>query len=192
MHLQHYDVYLLKCFSFHLFKFYDGYRKTKNYALFNGRCVVLLDPLKESSRAQDSWNSMLLKLRTLLLMSFTKNLGRFEDDMRTLREKRTQPGWSFCEYFMVQVWRQTGVGLHYFTGSFVRAWYIEQRHRSCKINDFVLLLLTNHDSVCMCACLGGWLLYPGGACLCFWDVAAVWRCLGPIRRTRCSLYTICS
>ncbi|KAJ4933643.1 hypothetical protein JOQ06_030467 [Pogonophryne albipinna] len=35
-------------------------------------------------------------------MSFTKNLGRFEDDMRTLREKRTQPGWSFCEYFMVQ------------------------------------------------------------------------------------------
>ncbi|XP_073743204.1 trafficking protein particle complex subunit 10 isoform X5 [Callorhinus ursinus] len=35
-------------------------------------------------------------------MSFTKNLGRFEDDMRTLREKRTEPGWSFCDYFMVQ------------------------------------------------------------------------------------------
>lgn len=86
------------------------------YALFNGRCVVLLDPLKESSRSQDSWNSMLLKLRTLLLMSFTKNLGRFEDDMRTLREKRTQPGWSFCEYFMVQVQRQAGAGLLYFMG----------------------------------------------------------------------------
>ncbi|XP_034042222.1 trafficking protein particle complex subunit 10 [Thalassophryne amazonica] len=68
----------------------------------NDRCVVLLDPLKDSSRSQESWNSLLLKLRTLLLMSFTKNLGRFEDDMRTLREKRTQPGWSFCEYFMVQ------------------------------------------------------------------------------------------
>lgn len=67
------------------------------------RCVVLSDPLKDSSRSQESWNSLLLKLRTLLLMSFTKNLGRFEDDMRTLREKRTQPGWSFCEYFMVQV-----------------------------------------------------------------------------------------
>ncbi|XP_068602588.1 trafficking protein particle complex subunit 10 [Brachionichthys hirsutus] len=65
-------------------------------------CVVLSDPLKDSSRSQESWNSLLLKLRTLLLMSFTKNLGRFEDDMRTLREKRTQPGWSFCEYFMVQ------------------------------------------------------------------------------------------
>ncbi|XP_077924327.1 trafficking protein particle complex subunit 10 isoform X3 [Halichoerus grypus] len=35
-------------------------------------------------------------------MSFTKNLGKFEDDMRTLREKRTEPGWSFCDYFMVQ------------------------------------------------------------------------------------------
>uniref|UniRef100_A0A3Q2PJL2 Trafficking protein particle complex subunit 10 n=1 Tax=Fundulus heteroclitus TaxID=8078 RepID=A0A3Q2PJL2_FUNHE len=68
----------------------------------NDRCVVLSDPLKDSSRSLDSWNALLLKLRTLLLMSFTKNLGRFEDDMRTLREKRTQPGWSFCEYFMVQ------------------------------------------------------------------------------------------
>nr|XP_035954877.1 trafficking protein particle complex subunit 10 isoform X4 [Halichoerus grypus] len=28
--------------------------------------------------------------------------GKFEDDMRTLREKRTEPGWSFCDYFMVQ------------------------------------------------------------------------------------------
>ncbi|XP_028656367.1 trafficking protein particle complex subunit 10 isoform X1 [Erpetoichthys calabaricus] len=66
------------------------------------RCVVLSDPLKESSRSQESWNAFLNKLRTLLLMSFTKNLGKFEDDMRTLREKRTEPGWSFCEYFMVQ------------------------------------------------------------------------------------------
>ncbi|TMS06170.1 hypothetical protein E3U43_015929 [Larimichthys crocea] len=46
----------------------------------NDRCVVLSDPLKDSSRSQESWNSLLLKLRTLLLMSFTKNLGRFEDD----------------------------------------------------------------------------------------------------------------
>ncbi|KAG5833739.1 hypothetical protein ANANG_G00279070 [Anguilla anguilla] len=66
------------------------------------RCVVLSDPLKDSSRAQESWSAFLTKLRTLLLMSFTKNLGKFEDDMRTLREKRTEPGWSFCDYFMVQ------------------------------------------------------------------------------------------
>lgn len=66
------------------------------------RCVSLSEPLKESSRSQESWSSFLTKLRTLLLMSFTRNLGRFEDDMRTLREKRTEPGWSFCDYFMVQ------------------------------------------------------------------------------------------
>ncbi|KAI2658919.1 Trafficking protein particle complex subunit 10 [Labeo rohita] len=66
------------------------------------RCVSLSDPLKESSRSQESWSSFLTKLRTLLLMSFTRNLGRFEDEMRTLREKRTEPGWSFCDYFMVQ------------------------------------------------------------------------------------------
>eukprot|EP00061_Rhincodon_typus_P014522 g41589.t1 len=67
------------------------------------RCVVLTDPLKDSSRTQESWNAFFTKLRTLLLMSFTKNLGKFEDEMRTMREKRTEAGWSFCEYFMVQV-----------------------------------------------------------------------------------------
>lgn len=35
-------------------------------------------------------------------MFFIKNLGKFEDDMRILREKRIELGWSFCEYFMVQ------------------------------------------------------------------------------------------
>ncbi|KAM4699256.1 trafficking protein particle complex subunit 10 isoform 2-T2 [Discoglossus pictus] len=66
------------------------------------RCMVLVDPLKDSSRSQESWNLFLSKLRTLLLTSFTRNLGHFEDDMRTLREKRTEPAWSFCDYFMVQ------------------------------------------------------------------------------------------
>lgn len=79
------------------------YLLKNNFYQFLYRCVVLSDPLKDSSRSQESWNAFLTKLRTLLLMSFTKNLGKFEDDMRTLREKRTEPGWSFCEYFMVQV-----------------------------------------------------------------------------------------
>lgn len=82
------------------FSFYFSFQHSSSVSL---RCVALSDPLKESSRSQESWNSFLTKLRTLLLMSFTKNLGRFEDDMRTLREKRTEPGWSFCDYFMVQV-----------------------------------------------------------------------------------------
>ncbi|XP_068127136.1 trafficking protein particle complex subunit 10 [Hyperolius riggenbachi] len=66
------------------------------------RCMVLVDPLKDTSRSQESWSLFLSKLRTLLLTSFTRNLGHFEDEMRTLREKRTEPGWSFCDYFMVQ------------------------------------------------------------------------------------------
>ncbi|XP_071988107.1 LOW QUALITY PROTEIN: trafficking protein particle complex subunit 10-like [Engystomops pustulosus] len=66
------------------------------------RCMVLVDPLKDTSRSQESWSLFLCKLRTLLLTSFTRNLGHFEDEMRTLREKRTEPGWSFCDYFMVQ------------------------------------------------------------------------------------------
>ncbi|XP_073330070.1 trafficking protein particle complex subunit 10-like [Pagrus major] len=50
----------------------------------NNRCVVLSDPLKDSSPSQESCNSLLLKLQTHLLMSFTTNLAHFEDDMRTL------------------------------------------------------------------------------------------------------------
>ncbi|KAJ8246715.1 hypothetical protein GJAV_G00254590 [Gymnothorax javanicus] len=68
----------------------------------SNRCAVLLDPLKDSPRAQESWSSLLSQLRALLSISFRRNLGRFEDDMRTLREKRTQPGWSFYDFFMVQ------------------------------------------------------------------------------------------
>ncbi|XP_073407183.1 trafficking protein particle complex subunit 10-like isoform X3 [Dendrobates tinctorius] len=64
--------------------------------------MVVVDPLKDTSRSQESWSLFLSKLRTLLLTSFTRNLGHFEDEMRTLREKRTEPGWSFCDYFMVQ------------------------------------------------------------------------------------------
>ncbi|XP_063301825.1 trafficking protein particle complex subunit 10 isoform X2 [Pelobates fuscus] len=66
------------------------------------RCMVLVDPLKDTPRSQESWSLFLAKLRTLLLTSFTRNLGHFEDEMRTLREKRTEPCWSFCDYFMVQ------------------------------------------------------------------------------------------
>ncbi|XP_053561093.1 trafficking protein particle complex subunit 10 [Bombina bombina] len=66
------------------------------------RCMVLVDPLKDTLRSQEAWSIFLSKLRTLLLTSFTRNLGHFEDEMRTLREKRTEPAWSFCDYFMVQ------------------------------------------------------------------------------------------
>ncbi|XP_077870165.1 LOW QUALITY PROTEIN: trafficking protein particle complex subunit 10-like [Saccoglossus kowalevskii] len=34
--------------------------------------------------------------------SYNKNLGKFEEMMRSSREKRTEPGWNFCEYFMLQ------------------------------------------------------------------------------------------
>uniref|UniRef100_UPI00358F56F4 trafficking protein particle complex subunit 10 isoform X2 n=1 Tax=Myxine glutinosa TaxID=7769 RepID=UPI00358F56F4 len=68
----------------------------------NDRVVVLNDPLRESARAQESWQAFLSRLRLLLLASFTRNLGHFEDDMRALRERRTNPNWSFAHYFMVQ------------------------------------------------------------------------------------------
>lgn len=141
--------------------------------VFSSRCVVLSDPLKDSSRSQESWNSLLLKLRTLLLMSFTKNLGRFEDEMRTLREKRTQPGWSFCEYFMVQVHgkKRQNVGLCVILSLNS---VLEGYRNQVLISSFVL---------CVCR--------AGGAGLCFWNAAAVWGRLGPVWWAGCSFYPVC-
>ena len=45
---------------------------------------------------------MLTRVRTLLLQSYNKNLGRFEEYMRTQRERRVEPGWNFCQFFLLQ------------------------------------------------------------------------------------------
>lgn len=69
----------------------------------NDRIIQLWEPLKENQapRSVESWQNLVIKLRQLLLLSFNRHLGKFEDQVRSLREKRTEPRWSFTTYFLL-------------------------------------------------------------------------------------------
>ena len=66
------------------------------------RCVCLIDPSKNDSRASESWQTLLHRLRLQLLHAYNKSLGRFEENMREQREKRNSQHWNFCDYFLLQ------------------------------------------------------------------------------------------
>ena len=66
------------------------------------RCVCLTDPSKNDSRASESWQTLLHRLRLQILQAYNKILGRFEENMREQREKRNSQNWNFCDYFLLQ------------------------------------------------------------------------------------------
>ncbi|CAH1229508.1 TRAPPC10 [Branchiostoma lanceolatum] len=66
------------------------------------RCLVIYDPLVDSPKSLESWVALVQRLKQLLLVSFNRNLGQFEDNMRAQRERRTEVDWNFCRYFLVQ------------------------------------------------------------------------------------------
>lgn len=67
------------------------------------RCIVLYEPSKSEPKSLDSWGNFYQRVRQLLLQACTRTLGKYEDRMRAFREKRNEAGWSFVEYFLVQV-----------------------------------------------------------------------------------------
>jgi len=69
------------------------------------RCISLSDPSKLDSKSVESLHAVLHRLRLLLLASYSKTLTKFEENMRAQREKRNDPGWNFCHYFLLQVTR---------------------------------------------------------------------------------------
>lgn len=61
-----------------------------------------MDPSKADSRAAESMQSLLHKFRQLFLQSYNKVLNKFEENIRSQREKRNDPSWNFCQYFLLQ------------------------------------------------------------------------------------------
>jgi hypothetical protein len=66
------------------------------------RCVSILDPTKSDSRSVEAWQTCLFRVRQLALAGLNRILGKFEEDMRSQREKRNDPKWEFCQYFVMQ------------------------------------------------------------------------------------------
>jgi len=71
---------------------------------FSDRCLTLTDParIKIDSRASESWQTVLHRIRLLLLQAYNRTLIKFEENMRAQREKRNDPKWNFCDYFLLQ------------------------------------------------------------------------------------------
>lgn len=67
------------------------------------RCLSVINPIKSESRSAESWRGLVSRVRHLVLTAYNKTLIRFEEHMREQRERRNEPGWNFCHYFLLQV-----------------------------------------------------------------------------------------
>ncbi|CAK1545522.1 unnamed protein product [Leptosia nina] len=66
------------------------------------RFISVINPIKSEARSAESWRALVAKLRHLVLVSYNKTLNKFEEYMREQREKRNDPEWDFCKYFILQ------------------------------------------------------------------------------------------
>ncbi|XP_013186203.2 trafficking protein particle complex subunit 10 isoform X2 [Amyelois transitella] len=66
------------------------------------RFLSVINPIKSEARSAESWRSLVAKIRHFVLVSYNKALIKFEEHMREQREKRNDPDWDFCKYFILQ------------------------------------------------------------------------------------------
>lgn len=66
------------------------------------KCISLINPLKFEQKSTESFRCLLQRIRHLLLMGYNRNITKYEELIRTNREKRNQDGWSFINYFLLQ------------------------------------------------------------------------------------------
>lgn len=67
------------------------------------RCFAVINPIKSESRSAESWRGLITRIRHLMLTAYDRTLSRFEDIIREQRERRNNPNWNFCHYFLLQV-----------------------------------------------------------------------------------------
>lgn len=74
-----------------------------DFASKNGdRCLSILNPIKFEIRASESFRCLLQRIRHLMLIGYNRNIVKYEDLIRTNREKRNQENWNFIQYFLLQ------------------------------------------------------------------------------------------
>ncbi|XP_050448380.1 trafficking protein particle complex subunit 10 [Cataglyphis hispanica] len=74
-----------------------------DFAAKNGdRVFAVINPIKSESRSAESWRGLITRIRHLMLTAYDRTLSRFEDIIREQRERRNNPNWNFCHYFLLQ------------------------------------------------------------------------------------------
>lgn len=66
------------------------------------RCISLLNPMKFEMKASESFRCFLQRIRGLILTGYNRNINKYEELIRTNRERRTQDDWCFLKYFVLQ------------------------------------------------------------------------------------------
>jgi hypothetical protein len=60
-------------------------------------------PISESPQEQENaWNDIIVKFKTLILLSFDLRVSQYEEDIREKDSQRVLPGWNFCTFFMLK------------------------------------------------------------------------------------------
>lgn len=52
--------------------------------------------------AENAWNELLMKFKSLILSSFDMRVTQYEDDIREKDAQRRLPGWNFCTFFILK------------------------------------------------------------------------------------------
>ncbi|KAJ8891446.1 hypothetical protein PR048_003974 [Dryococelus australis] len=66
------------------------------------RCLSVINPIRSESRSAESWHGLLSRVCVLMLAAYNRTLLKFEEFIRDQRERRNEPGWNFCHYFLLQ------------------------------------------------------------------------------------------
>ena len=74
------------------------------FYFFKFRCLSVVDPVKGETKSSESWQTFLFRLRQALMAAFSRTLTKFEETVRTQRERRNELNWNFCNYFLLQVY----------------------------------------------------------------------------------------
>lgn len=52
--------------------------------------------------AENAWTELIDKMKDLILSSFDKRVGQYEEDIREKDTQRSLPGWNFCTFFILK------------------------------------------------------------------------------------------
>ncbi|KAF2180184.1 hypothetical protein K469DRAFT_715422 [Zopfia rhizophila CBS 207.26] len=65
--------------------------------------TVTSPPINESPQEQEKvWNDVIVKFKTLILLSFDFRVSQYEEDIREKDSQRALPGWNFCTFFILK------------------------------------------------------------------------------------------
>ncbi|ALC47741.1 SIDL [Drosophila busckii] len=66
------------------------------------RCISVLNPAKFEQKSTESFRCLVQRIRFLMLTSYNRNIAKYEELIRSKRERRNQDDWDFRQYFFMQ------------------------------------------------------------------------------------------